>query len=107
MEHREFELLCDNLVLCRLLNRVKDVDRLGRWILRLVTFKFRVKHTRGVHKAVADVLSRIFGKDSGEIPETHFVVLLQSLPLLYSSLEEHQKQDSFCVDLRDSKLSDI
>jgi hypothetical protein len=28
------------------------------------------------------------------------VALLKSLPLVYPSLEEHQKQDPFCVDLR-------
>jgi hypothetical protein len=34
LEHKEFELQCDNLALCWLLNKVKDVGRLGRWIFR-------------------------------------------------------------------------
>jgi hypothetical protein len=50
---------------------------------------------------VADALPRNFERGSGETPETNCVALLQSLPLVYSSLEEHQKQDPFCVDLRD------
>jgi hypothetical protein len=29
-----------------------------------------------------------------------YVSLLQSLPLVYSSLGDHQKKDPFCVDLR-------
>jgi hypothetical protein len=34
LEHKEFELHCNNLALCWLLKRVKDVGRVGRWILR-------------------------------------------------------------------------
>jgi hypothetical protein len=101
LEHKQFELHCDNLALCWLMKLVKEVDSLGRWILRLAPFKFRLKHTRGVDNVVADALSRIFERDSGETHETNCVALLQSLPLVYSSLEEHQKQDPFCVDLRD------
>jgi hypothetical protein len=59
LEHKEFELQCDNLVLCWLLNKVKDVGRLGRWILRLAPYKFRVVHTKGVDNVVADALSLV------------------------------------------------
>jgi len=48
LEHKEFELHCDNLALCWLLKRVKDIGRLGRWILCLALFKFGVKLTRGI-----------------------------------------------------------
>jgi hypothetical protein len=44
LEHKEFELQCDNLALCWLLKRVRDVGRLGRCILRLAPFKFKVTH---------------------------------------------------------------
>jgi len=59
LEHKEFELHCDNLVLCWLLRRVNDVGRLARWVLRLGSFKFRVKHTPGTDNVVADALSRM------------------------------------------------
>jgi hypothetical protein len=93
LEHKEFYLHCDNLVLCWLLKRVKDVGRLGRWILRLVPFKFRVSHTRGVDNVVADALSRMFEGISEETPVARCASLMESLPLVYSSLEEHQKVD--------------
>jgi hypothetical protein len=48
------------LALCWLLKRVKYVGRLGRWILRLAPFKFKVKPTRGVNNLVADALVRMF-----------------------------------------------
>jgi hypothetical protein len=60
LEHKEFELWCDNLALCWLLRRTRDMGPLGRWILRLTPFKFRVNHTKGVENAVADALSRMF-----------------------------------------------
>jgi hypothetical protein len=76
------------------------VGRLGRWILRLASFKFRVKHIRGVDNVVvAPCLGCLRGKC--ETPETMCVALMQSLPLVYSSLEEHQKQDPFCIDICD------
>ena len=58
--HKKFEDHCQNVLLYSLLKRVKDVGRLGKWILRLAPIKFRVKHTRGVDNVVADGLSRIF-----------------------------------------------
>ena len=102
LEHKEFELHCDNLALCWLLKRVKDAGRLGRWILRLAPFKFKVKHTRRVDNVVADALPLMFeGNCCGNTPEMNCAALLESLPLVYSSLEDHQKEDSFCKDLRD------
>jgi len=82
LEHKEFELQCDNLALCWLLKRVKDIGRLGRWILRLAPFKFRVKHTRGSDNVVADALSRMFEGTAVEIPEASCAALWQSLPLI-------------------------
>ena len=83
LEHKEFELHCDNLALCWLLKMVKFVGRLGRWILRLVPFKFRVRHTRGLDNVVADALSRMFDGDRGETLEGRCASLIQSLPLVY------------------------
>jgi hypothetical protein len=60
LKHKEFELHCDNLALCWLFTNVKDVGRLGRWILRLAPFKFKVCHTKGSDNIVADMLSRVF-----------------------------------------------
>ena len=67
LEHKEFELQCDNLALCWLLKRVKEIGRLGMWILRLSPFKFKVRQTQGVEN-VADALSRMFDGESSENP---------------------------------------
>jgi len=105
LEHKEFELHCNNLALCWLLRRVKDVGRLGRWILRLIPFKFRVKHTRGVDNVVADALSRMFEGGCAETTEANCAAFLELLPLEYSSLDEHQTDDAFCQDIR-KKIQD-
>jgi len=99
IEHKEFELHCDNLALCWLLQKVKDVGCLGRWILRLAPFKFKVKHTRGVDNVVADALSRTFEGGPDENVEVSCGALLESLPLVYSSLKEHQENDAFCMEV--------
>jgi hypothetical protein len=53
---KEFELHCDNLALCWLLKKTKEIGRLGRWVLRLAPFKFGVKHTKGAENVVDDAL---------------------------------------------------
>ena len=85
----EFELNCDNLALCWLLKRVKEIGRLGRWVLCLAPFTFRVKHTCECDNVVADALSCIL--------RVKFVKanLLESLPSVYSSIESHQADDPF------------
>jgi hypothetical protein len=70
LEHKELELHCDNLALCWLLRTVNDVGRLARWILRLASLKYRVKHTRGTDNVVADALYRMFEGGTEEIPES-------------------------------------
>ena len=106
LEHKEFELHCDNLALCWLLKRVKEIGRLGRWVLRLTLFKFRVKHSRGVDKVVANALSRIFEGKAEKRPEVTCAVLLESLPLVYSSLPRCQADDPFCKAMRAKILTD-
>ena len=101
LEHKVFELNCNNLALCWLLKVVKDVGRLGRWILRLAHFRFKVKHTSGAENVVADALSRMFEGDCVDTPEAVCGASLQSLPLVYFSLEERRREDPLCRDLRD------
>jgi hypothetical protein len=68
--------------------------RLGRLILHL-------KHTRGMDNVVADAVSRMFEGGDCETPEMSCVALMQSLPLVSTSLEEHQKQDNLCWNIYD------
>ena len=100
LEHKEFEIHLDNLALCWLLKRVKDIGRLGRWVLRLTPFKFRVKHTRGTDNVVADALSRVFEGMSCEGPELTCAPLMDSLPLVYSSVEQYEADDPLCKVLK-------
>ena len=73
---------------------------LCRWVLRLASFKFMVKHTWGADNVVADASSRVFEGTFCESPEITCAALIESLPLVYSSIEENQTGDSFCKDLR-------
>ena len=99
LEHKEFELHCDNLALCWLLKKVKEIGRLGRWVVRLAPFKFKVKHTRGADNVVADALSRMFQVRKEETPEAVCGALMESLPLVYTSLAQYQTDDAFCREL--------
>jgi hypothetical protein len=98
LEHKEFELHCDNLTLCWLFHNVKDVGRLGRWILRLAPFKFKVHHTRGTDNVVADSSQMFEGREVTD-QKKGLLAMVQGLPLVYTSLEEHQREDPLCKDL--------
>jgi hypothetical protein len=99
LEHKVFELHCDNLALCWLFKNMKDVGRIGRWILRLAPFKFKFVHTKGTDNAVPDALSRMFeGEDLS--PAEKVIAAVQGLPLIYTSLESSQKEDGDCVRIR-------
>ena len=50
----------DNQALSWLLNHPKQLGRIGRWILRLNCYKFKVQHIKGTQNVVADTLSRMF-----------------------------------------------
>ena len=105
LEHKEFELHCDNLSLCWLLEVAKVIGRIGRRVLRLDPFHFNVRHALGSDNAVTDALSRMFAGECSETPEITCVTLLPTLPLVYTSIEEHHLPDSFCNEPRQKILN--
>jgi len=54
---------------------------------------------------VAGVLSRVLEGTLCESPEMTCVALLESMPLVYSSIKENQKSDSFCKELSQKILA--
>jgi hypothetical protein len=104
LEHAEFELNCDNLALCWLLEKAKYIGCLGRWILRLAPFKFKVKHAWRRECAGGRAIPNVWGR-RGDNPEVTCAALLESLPLVYYSLQEHQQRDEFCVEMRERILA--
>ena len=58
-----------------------------------------MKNTRCTDNVVADAFWRIFEGIRAEDPEQVCATLLESLPRVYASLEEHKKEDPLCKDL--------
>ena len=57
---REFLLRTDHAALAKLLRRdLPPTTRVGRWILRLSEYMFRIQHQRGIDYVIADVFSRL------------------------------------------------
>lgn len=111
LEHREFLLECDNQSLTWLLNHPKQLGRIGRWILKISTFKFQVKHIRSSQNIFADALSRMFNVDdlncdsnnanevmidqsktTDGVKETN--AILTDFPLAFNSIASHQRLDA-------------
>lgn len=98
LEHKEFTLHTDNQALSWLLKHVKELGRIGRWILRLAPYKFKTVHISGKSNVVADCVTRQFE----DIQEQLFSgLVLQHLPAAFQSIREHQIKDEFCRDVYD------
>jgi hypothetical protein len=79
-----------------LLRHAKVLGRIGRWVLRLAPFKFRVSHISGQANVVADCLTRQYE----ELEGVKFSrLILGHLPEAFRSIKQHQKKDPFCMDI--------
>jgi hypothetical protein len=60
LEHTEFLLETDNRELSSLLSHPRQLGKIGHWVVRISSLKFKVQHIRGTQNIVADTLSRMF-----------------------------------------------
>jgi hypothetical protein len=96
-EHKEFCLHTDNQSLAWLLQYAKKLGRIGRWVLRLAHFKFKIDHISGKTTVVAGCLARQYEDLLSEA--TFPGLVLQHLSETFQSIKKHQRKDHFCKDL--------
>jgi hypothetical protein len=58
--HAKFLLETDNQALSWLLSHPRQLGKIGRWVVKISSLKFKVRHIRGTQNVVADALSRVF-----------------------------------------------
>lgn len=63
LEIQPFTLVTDNKGLSYVLQSGKKLNRLGRWMHRLLNLPFNVMHKKGSENSVADALSRLFDQE--------------------------------------------
>jgi hypothetical protein len=97
LEHNEFSHHTYNQARSWLLRHAKELGRIGRWLLRLTPFMFKVYHLSGRTNVVADCLTRQYEDISTDV--TFAGLVLQHLPEAFRSIKDHQKKDAFCRDL--------
>jgi hypothetical protein len=88
----------DNQALSWLLRHAKELGRIGRWILRLAPYKYKIVHISGKSNVVADCLTHQFGDPS---EQSFSGLVLQHLPSAFQSIREHQIKDAFCSEMSD------
>jgi ribonuclease HI len=94
VEHQEFLLETDNQSLSWLLAHLRQLGKIGRWVARISSFKFRVQHIRGTQNIIADSLSRMFmEEESMEESGPEYCNVLCNFPLAFQELHELQRQD--------------
>lgn len=114
LEYKEFLLETDNMALSWLLSHPRQQGRIGRWVLRIASFRYRAQHIRGTQNITADCLSRMFEepvlpKDptpceivSSEITSCNMVSPeITNFPLAFIDLEKHQGEDPQISAIRD------
>lgn len=94
LEHSEFLLETDNQALSWLLAHPRQLGKIGRWVVKISSFKFRTQHLRGSLNVVADTLSRMYSEPNDD-PEEILPVssLLLQFPLAFTDVAAHQLCD--------------
>ena len=92
LEHAEFLLETDNQALSWLLAHPRQLGKLGRWVVKISSFRFRAQHIRGTQNVVADALSRMYHLPSEE-PINEPCALLLEFPLAFTEVIPHQLDD--------------
>lgn len=95
LEHAEFLLETDNMALSWLLAHPRQLGKIGRWVVRISSLKFRVQHIRGTQNILADTLSRMYHNpnDEVEIAEPVSSAILLEFPLAFEDILQHQLKD--------------
>lgn len=113
LEHAQFVLETDNAALTWLLSKAHKVGKLARWVLKLTALRFEIVHIRGTENVIADTLSRMFQVDKANDilkeqsvtdstnVETQVNSVLTDFPLTFSTVRDHQMNDSHIVHLMD------
>ena len=94
LEHQEFLLETDNQALSWLLAHPRQLGKIGRWIARISSFKFRVQHIRGTQNVIADTLSHMFMEEqSSYVDSQDRCNVLTSCPMAFEELGDLQRAD--------------
>lgn len=93
MKHKEFTLYTNNEASSWVLQHVKELGRVGCWMLRLDPFKFKVCHTPGKTNVVADCLT---GQYEAVPSEKTFSGLISHLLVAFQSVRQHKLKDPYC-----------
>jgi hypothetical protein len=103
IEHQEFILETDNQALSWLLSHLRQLGKIGRWVVKISALKFEVRHIRGTQNIVADTLSRMFETPPHEDVSVSCGVTLTEFPLAFQDMKQLQRQDPTLCDIM-SKL---
>ncbi|PNF16566.1 hypothetical protein B7P43_G07188, partial [Cryptotermes secundus] len=89
LEHLEFDLQTDSQALTSCLSHPRQLGRIGRWVVRLSSFKFNVQHIRGTQNVITDALSRMYDPSA----EKPVCSLLLDFRVLFEDFAAHQRRD--------------
>jgi hypothetical protein len=92
LEHAEFLLETDNQALSWLFSHPRQLGKIGRWVVKISSLKFKVQHVRGTQNVVADALSRMFDVPQNELPSVSCNALLSHFPLAFRDLTLLQRK---------------
>jgi hypothetical protein len=99
IEHQEFILETDNQALLWLLSHPRQLGKIGRWVVRISSLNFEVRHIRGTLNIVADTLSRMFEpSQEQEQAQVSCRLTLTSFPLVFQDLAKLQREDVSLAD---------
>lgn len=104
LEVRPFLLEVDNQALSWVLSHHRKLGKIARWVEKILSLPFRVKHVKSSDNKVADFLSRLYENDNGEAIQTepwleegeiakNSVHLITDYPMAFQDFKEYQQKD--------------
>lgn len=110
LESKEFDLYMDNRALSWIFNHPQKFGKLGRWVYRLLKFRFKIHHVSGKENEVAESLSRMYDIEEFHVrdvaPECTVSMFTPSHQV-YCDLKVGHDEDPLCKQIHQDILAGV
>jgi hypothetical protein len=94
IEYKNFLLDTDKQALSKLLHHPRQIERIGRWVVKISALKFKVQQIPGTLNVIADTLSRMYDETPPLVSEVSCYAVLTTFPLAFEDIPAVQVKET-------------